>query len=118
MQSKWFFDEVAAGTSAGNATSSFLCFDLELNSAADTHPADITTWGISRDGDDDVSRECEITFQCGCSAAATATATPTSAPAVEDVDEEGTNAAFGLTTGGTYVAMALSSVGLAVANWL
>lgn len=115
-----------AGTSAGNASSSFLCFDLGLNPAETTHPADVTSWGLARDEDlGEVSRVCDITFTCGCSIAATTA--PTSAPAtsmpVGDDDgavDEATDgdAAFGLTTGGTFLVMALSSAVLAVANWL
>lgn len=62
----WFFANVEAGTATQNVSDSFLCFDLDLNAAAETHPADVTSWGLTIDGSTTASRTCEFATTCGC----------------------------------------------------
>lgn len=62
----WFFASVAEDTATQNVTDSFLCFDLDLNAAEDTHPADVTNWGLTIDGETSASRTCEFVTTCGC----------------------------------------------------
>ena len=45
-----------------------MCFDLDLNAADEIHPADVTNWGVTIDGDTSASRTCDIAITCGCSA--------------------------------------------------
>lgn len=47
--------------------SSFLCYDLDFNSAADTHVADVTSWGVAPNFETtSVTTTCEIMLTCGC----------------------------------------------------
>lgn len=66
FQPIWFFASVAEDTATQNVTDSFLCFDLDLNAAEDTHPADVTNWGLTIDGETSASRTCEFVTTCGC----------------------------------------------------
>ena len=119
LQASWYFADVAADTTAENATDSFLCFDLDLGPASATHPVDVTSWGLSIDEDaTNVVRECDIIMTCGC-----VTESPTSSPVVAEDDDEPVgateeDAAFAIAVGGTHFVLVLSTVVLVVANWL
>ena len=100
-----------------------MCFDLDLNAAAETHPAAVTNWGLATDGSTTTSRICEFATTCGCQVndddeEADDDKTSDDAGAV---DGDSSNAAFSITTSttttsGSIALIAGSAFMLAVVN--